>query len=88
MRFGLALDLWSKADLHAEEEEDPETVKAIKRRGWIEARKAEIAVAKTVGELKKILSDAIAQAQRDNDMEAEVELREAANAKQPQPKGK
>lgn len=85
MRFGLALDLWSKADLHAEED-DPETIKATRRREWIDSRKAAIRAAKNVGELKAILADAIAHTQRDEDTEAELELREAAAAKQP--KGK
>lgn len=89
MRFGLALELWSKADIHAEDgDDDTDAIKAAKRTQWIAQQKALIAAAANVGELKKVLAKAIEQCQLNEDMEAELELREAAAAKQPQSKGK
>jgi hypothetical protein len=47
------------------------------RRAWLDARLAEIADAKTSGELKKIMKAAIESARRDSDQPAEDELKEA-----------
>ena len=61
---------------------DAETHEAASRRAqWIAERKVEIANAKTVGELKKIMDAAIALTIENNDPEAEAELREAAVTK-------
>jgi hypothetical protein len=61
---------------------DAQTHEAASRRTqWLIERKAEIAGAKTVGELKKIMDAAVAMTVENNDPEAEAELREAALAK-------
>lgn len=61
---------------------DAETHEAASRRTqWLADRKAEIAAARTVGELKKIMDAAIALTVENNDPEAEAELREAAVTK-------
>jgi len=51
------------------------------RRAWLDARKAEIAGAKTSGELKKIMTAAIDVARSQGDQSAEDELNEAFAAK-------
>lgn len=60
------------------------------RRAWLDARKAEIAGAKTSGELKKIMTAAIDMVRSQGDQAAEDELSEAyaakvATAKKPEP---
>lgn len=86
MRFGLALDLWSKADLHAaeEEEEAPDASEISKRadalrRAWLDEQLALIAKAPNVGALKAIVNKALAAAKASDDAEADKELREAAD---------
>ncbi|MFG6441111.1 hypothetical protein [Roseateles sp. LKC17W] len=64
MRFGLALDLWSKADLHATSERDL----------WFFRCVDAIRGAKTVGELKTVSQAAIAEAKARGDQEAEDEF--------------
>ena len=51
---------------------------AARRTEWIAARIAEINAAKTAGEMKRILEDAITKTQENNDADAESQLREAA----------
>lgn len=76
IRFGAALDLWHKGDLHAHEEPaDPEEKRAL----WISERLAEIAAAKNVGELKRIVAAAIAEATTGKDDDAAAKFAEAGN---------
>ncbi len=82
MRFGLALDLWSKADLHHEDE--PELSDTSKRadalrRAWLDDQIALIGKAPNVGALKAIVAKAVTAAQASNDPEAEKEIHDAAN---------
>lgn len=82
MRFGLALDLWSKADLHYEEphEESETSQKAdALRRAWLDDQIALIGKAPNSGALKVIANKAIATAKASGDTEAEQEITEAAN---------
>lgn len=73
MRFGLALDLWSKVDLHdtgdagdtGDEPRDTQTVEQW-RNGWITRIKA----GKKVGEVRAARAAAIADAERRGDTEA------------------
>ena len=51
---------------------------AARRTEWISARIAEINAAKTAGEMKRILEDAITKTQENRDADAESQLREAA----------
>lgn len=78
MRFGLALDLWSKADLHAGNERD----------AWFETCLEGIRSAGNVGELKARTAAAIAEAKARNDQEAEddfllAKAEKMARAKRP-----
>lgn len=82
MRFGLALELWSKADLHYEEPEpESETAKRADalRRAWLDDQIVLINKAPNVGALKAIVAKAIAALQASNDPEGEAEINEAAN---------
>lgn len=77
MRFGAALDLWHKGTLHLENDPDaPE-----RRAAWIAERKADIANAKTVGALKKIMDEALVKVRGNRDQDAEDQLIEASAAK-------
>lgn len=82
MRFGLALDLWSKADLHHEQEPDPLSTTAQRadalRRAWLDEQIALIGKATNVGVLKAIVSKALTSAQASSDTDAETEINEAA----------
>jgi hypothetical protein len=64
MRFGLALELWSKADLHGDSERDQ----------WFYRCVDAIRGAKSVGELKTATAAAIAEAKKRGDQEAEDEF--------------
>lgn len=77
MRFGAALELWHKGDLHVEHDAEFDE----RRRKWLDERKAEIAAAKNVGALKKIMDEALGKVRANNDAEAEDELLEASAAK-------
>lgn len=84
MRFGLALDLWSKADLHHEEPPDDSDISKradALRRAWIDDQIALINKAPNVGALKVIVAKATATAKASDDAEAEHEITEAANAR-------
>jgi hypothetical protein len=74
MRFGAALDLWHKGELHANDGSEA-------RAEWLAARKAEIAGAKTAGDLKKIMAAALETARAEGDEDAENQLLEAGSAK-------
>lgn len=78
MRFGLALNLWSKADLHSEPPNERDT--------WFDAWINAIHASPTVGELKARTAEAIAQAKAKNDQQAEddfliAQAEKMANAK-------
>lgn len=61
---------------------DAETHEAMSRRAaWIAERKNDIANAKTVGALKKIMDEALAKVRENNDQDAEDELLEASRQK-------
>jgi hypothetical protein len=77
MRFGAALDLWHKGDLHADEQEDP----AIARGTWLEDQFIAIDAAANVGELKKLVDAAIAKTRQNNDPDAERQILAARDAK-------
>lgn len=81
MRFGFALDLWSKTPLHGDGSGESAEQREAKRRGWINEQLRLIASAKTAGELKRVLADAMKRCQENEDWDAETELRTAANAK-------
>ena len=85
MRFGAALDLWHKGVLH----EVDHTAEAEERRTkWLNERLAEIAEAKNVGALNKIMDGALAKARENFDADAEDQLTAACAAKVPQSKAK
>ena len=69
----------------------PDPGEEAQRVVWIADRKAEIAAAKTTGELKRIMEAAIATTQEMRDQDAEDQLREAAMEKaktaKPKPEG-
>ena len=77
MRFGAALDLWHKGDLHVHPEPDA----AERRAAWIAERKADIASAKTIGALKKIMDEALVKVRENRDQAAEDELIAASAVK-------
>lgn len=82
MRFGLALDLWSKADLHYEEPTDQSEISQradALRQAWLDEQIALIGKAPNVGALKAIVATAVAAAQASKDPEAEKEINDAAN---------
>lgn len=62
MRFGLALELWSKADIHDQSANE----RAKWFTGWVDA----IRGAANVGELKRITAEAIAEAVKRKDQDA------------------
>jgi hypothetical protein len=66
---------------------DGQTHEAMARRTqWLTERKAEIANAKNVGELKKVMDAALAKVRENNDSDAEDQLLEASAAKVAQAK--
>lgn len=77
MRFGAALDLWHKGDLHAESDDD----RAEKRGAWLEDQFVAIDDAKTVGDLKRIVDAAIAKTRENDDPDAERQILAARDAK-------
>ena len=61
---------------------DAETHEALSRRAaWLAERKNDIANAKSVGELKKIMDEALAKARENADQDAEDQLIEASGEK-------
>ncbi|MES2958492.1 MAG: hypothetical protein V4792_09900 [Pseudomonadota bacterium] len=76
IRFGAALDLWHKGDLHAHEDPtDPEERRLL----WIGERVAEISGAKNVGELKRLVAAFVAEARAGKDDEAAAKFQEAGD---------
>lgn len=63
LRFGLALELWSKADIHAGE-----------RDAWYQACIASIYEAKSVGEVKRLVLAGIEEARARADQDAEDDI--------------
>ena len=83
MRFGAALELWHKGELHADEVED-----SPQRAEWLSSRKAAIFGAKNVGELRATLDAAIEAAMAENDSAAVDQLNAWAEEKRAQAKPK
>lgn len=81
---GLGLYIYAGEDLPEIDEAERDAV----RRAWIDARKAEIAAAKTGKELKDIMARAIDMVRSQGDQPAEDELNEAFAAKLEQAKQK
>ncbi len=80
MRFGAALDLWHRGDLHLPDDSD--TAEAVGRRtAWLLSQKTLITDAKNSGELKKIMASALAKTREQKDEDAENELLEFAAQK-------
>lgn len=77
MRFGAALDLWHKGDLHVDEGDDPE----VRRGAWLEDQFVAIDAAANVGELKRIVDAALAKTRANNDADAERQILAARDAK-------
>ena len=82
MRFGAALDLWHKGDLHADK------VDADERAGWLEKQRAAIMEATSTGALRMLLGDAIDVAMAQNDSAAVDQLNAWAEEKRAQAKPK
>lgn len=81
---GLGLYIYAGEDLPEVDEGEREE----RRRAWIDARKHEIANAKTKGELKQIMASAIDMVRSQGDQPAEDELNDAFAAKLEQAKPK
>jgi hypothetical protein len=82
MRFGAALDLWHKGDLHGDPRDDQS------RAEWLEGRKSAILGALNVGELRRVLDAAVAAAKESNDTAAIDQLNAWAEEKMAQAKPK
>ena len=70
MRFGVALDLWHKGDLHAPTEEEIAEAKKKQREEWLAEVYGHIDGAQTTGALRQVVASAKAAAHRENDPEA------------------
>jgi len=70
MRFGAALDLWHKGDLHADEPRTDSPDRAQWLAAWLEA----IQFSPTVGECKRLTHEAIEEARAENDGDAESQF--------------
>lgn len=82
MRFGAALDLWHKGDLHADEH-------AGKARAvWMESQRLAIFAAANVGELRAVMTAATQTAMDENDSAAVDQLNAWAEEKRAQAKPK
>lgn len=73
MRFGVALELWHKGDLHAPTEEEIAEAKKKQREEWLAEVYSHIDGAQSTGALRQVVSGAKAAAHRENDPEA-IEL--------------
>jgi hypothetical protein len=73
MRFGVALDLWHKGDLHAPTEEELAEAKKKQRDEWLAEVYGHIDGSPTAGALRQVVAAAKAAASRENDPEA-IEL--------------
>lgn len=81
MRFGVALDLWHKGDLHPPSEEDLADARKKARDEWLSTVFKNIDGAATTGALRQVLTAAIAVATREDDAEAITLLNQRAQAK-------
>lgn len=81
MRFGAALDLWHKGDLHGDDQADQEQKAAALRMTWLIDQYAAIDAAASVGELRRIVDAALAIAQHEGDAEAVALLQARGAAK-------
>lgn len=77
MRFGAALDLWHKGDLHADPEPEPTGMHPNRLREWLDA----IAQA-GADELEAMVRDGLAAATEVKDREAFIAIREAGKKRQ------
>jgi hypothetical protein len=80
MRFGAALDLWHKGELHAEPE-PTDAERAAARQQWLEKQFAAIDAAKSFGDLKIVLAAARDAARREDDDDAETQIMNYAEPK-------
>jgi hypothetical protein len=80
MRFGAALDLWHKGDLHGDDDREPMSESTIA--DWLAA----IETAGTVGELRAVMQSATAAAKAQGDGAAEGRFLAAQAAKLPKAK--
>ena len=82
MRFGAALALWHKGDLHADQNPDGEAEeRAHARAKWLADWLLRIETAGTVGDAKRCVEEAITQARTEGDAPAEAEFLAASQAK-------
>jgi hypothetical protein len=81
MRFGAALELWHKGDLHGEHDREHAEKAVALRTQWLAAQFAAIDQAATVGEMKRVVEAAVAVAQGEKDDDAEAQIRERAAMK-------
>lgn len=70
MRFGVALDLWHKGDLHAPTEEELAEAKKKQREEWLTGVYGNIDGAPTAGALRQVIAAAKAAATREDDPDA------------------
>jgi hypothetical protein len=82
MRFGAALDLWHKGDLHLDESAD------AMRAAWLDERRKAIFAASTVGDLKQVVAAAIATAMGEDDGAAVDQINAWADEKRAQARPK
>lgn len=81
MRFGAALDLWHKGDLHGPDDDGKDAERAEQRAKWLADWLAAIDTAATTGELKQHVKTALEQARREGDVDAAARIDAAACAK-------
>ena len=88
MRFGAALDLWHKGELHKDEDHNDKKKEKddADRIAWLDAQWQAISGAKTVGEMKKAHAAAVAFAIEQNDSDAVDQLNSWAEEKRTQAK--
>ena len=83
MRFGAALDLWHKGDLHAD---DGQAERAELRKSWLAVQREAIMGAATVGALRTLVTSAVEAAMAENDSEAVDQINAWAEEKKAQAK--
>ncbi|MGJ7512383.1 hypothetical protein [Variovorax sp. GT1P44] len=81
MRFGVALELWHKGDLHAPTEEELAAARKEAREDWLKGVFANIDGATNSGALRQVIAAATAVATRENDLEAIELVKKHANEK-------
>jgi hypothetical protein len=78
MRFGAALDLWHKGDLHAVDTEPPDV--AAQRTQWLGEQLAAVEAASNVGELKRAVEAARASELADDESMSRIDAAAASKA--------